>query len=98
MCLAVYPLLKYEPPVLAVTAIVCGAKLISPVADFDEHLNAGLADLVGVSVKATLECRREVQEHINLQNLVVLAAAQQQQLQKQQQQAQAQAQAAGARG
>lgn len=82
-----YPLIKYEPPVLAVTAIVCGAKLISPVADFDENLNAGLANLVGVSVEATLECRREVQEHINLQKLVVLAAAQQ--LQQLQQQAQA---------
>ena len=67
---AVYPLLKYEPPVLAVAAIVCGAKLISPVAEFDEHLNAGLAELVGVPVPATLGCRQAVQDHINLQNLV----------------------------
>jgi hypothetical protein len=36
----VYPLLQYEPSVLAVTAIVCGAKLIS--GSWDEELNRGL--------------------------------------------------------
>jgi hypothetical protein len=36
----VYPLLRYEPSMLAVVAIVCGASLVSGV--FDEELNRGL--------------------------------------------------------
>ena len=40
VCVLVYPLLQYEPSVLAVTAIVCGAKLIS--GSWDEELNRGL--------------------------------------------------------
>lgn len=39
--MAVYPLLKYDPSVLAITAIVCGAKLVSSSPEFDEYLNAG---------------------------------------------------------
>ena len=63
----VYPLLKYEPTVLAVTSIVCAAYLVSKV--FDEHLNAGLAALVGAPLERTWQCRRDVQTHVNLSQL-----------------------------
>jgi len=63
----VYPLLKYEPTVLAVTSIVCAAYLVSSV--FDEHLNAGLAALVGAPLERTWQCRRDVQTHVNLSQL-----------------------------
>ena len=63
----VYPLLKYEPTVLAVTSIVCAAYLVSSV--FDEHLNAGLAALVGAPLERTWQCRRDVQTHISLPQL-----------------------------
>ena len=70
-----FPLLKYEPSVLAVTAVVCGAHLVvkqthKDVA-MDEDLNSGLAKMCGVDVKRTLECRREVVQCINLDNLVL---------------------------
>lgn len=65
----VYPLLQYEPSVLAVTAIVCGAKLIS--GSWDEELNRGLIELVGSNVERARQCRRDVESHINLQNLVL---------------------------
>jgi len=40
MAVPVYPLLQYEPSILAATAIVCGAMLIS--GQWDEELNQGL--------------------------------------------------------
>jgi hypothetical protein len=54
----------------------------------NKHLSTqtGLAKVIGVSIERTHECRREVEAHINLSNLVVLATAQQQQQQQQQQQ------------
>lgn len=70
-----FPLLKYEPSVLAVTAVVCGAHLVvkqthKDVA-MDEDLNNGLAGLCGADVERTLQCRREVMQFINLDNLVL---------------------------
>lgn len=70
-----FPLLKYEPSVLAVTAVVCGAHLVVKQrhkhVTMDEDLNKGLAKLCGVDVQRTLECRREVVQFINLDNLVL---------------------------
>lgn len=37
---------------------------------------AGLAGVVGVPIATTHECRREVEAHINLHKLVVLATTQ----------------------
>ena len=72
---AVFPLLKYEPSVLAVTAVVCGAHLVVKQThkdvSMDEDLNNGLAELCGVEVERTLQCRREVVQFINLDNLVL---------------------------
>jgi hypothetical protein len=72
---AVFPLLKYEPSVLAVTAVVCGAHLVVKQSHkdvkMDEGLNNGLAELCGVDVARTLECRKEVVQFINLDNLVL---------------------------
>lgn len=72
---AVFPLLKYEPSVLAVTAVVCGAHLVVKQThkdvSMDEGLNNGLAELCGVEVERTLQCRREVVQFINLDNLVL---------------------------
>ena len=72
---AVFPLLKYEPPVLAVTAVVCGAHLVVKQvhkdASMDEDLNKGLAELCDVDLERTLQCRREVLQFINLDNLVL---------------------------
>ena len=54
----VFPLLKYEPSVLAVTAVVCGANLVVKQSDaeivgMDEGLNNGLAALCGIDVEQT---------------------------------------------
>ena len=71
---AVFPLLKYEPSVLAVTAVVCGVHLVVKQThkdvSMDEGLNNGLAELCEVEVERTLRCRREVVKFINLDNLV----------------------------
>ena len=37
----------------------------------DEGLNNGLAELCGVEVERTLQCRKEVVQFINLDNLVL---------------------------
>ena len=72
----VYPLLKYPPSILAVAAVVCGAHLVVKQTNakhkgMDEGLNAGLAELIGVDVAKTLECRKDVMQYINLDNLVL---------------------------
>jgi hypothetical protein len=64
----VYPLLRYEPAILAVTAIVCGAKLVT--GKIDQQLNRGLIGLIGATPDRVLQCRRDVEAYINLQNLV----------------------------
>ena len=72
----VYPLLKYPPSILAVAAVVCGAHLVVKQTNakhkgMDEGLNAGLAELIGVDVEKTLECRKDVMQYINIDNLVL---------------------------
>lgn len=68
-CPAVYPLLRFDAAILAVTAVVCGSRLITGV--MDEQMNRGLVELVGSTVKRSLECRKVTCAHINLMNLVV---------------------------
>ena len=65
----VYPLLKFDAATLAVTALVCGARLITGM--LDDELHRKLVELVGSSVKHSLQCRKVTTAHINLQNLVV---------------------------
>lgn len=69
-----YPLLGYEPSVLAVAAVVCGAHLVvkqtNRNASMDEVLNDGLAGLCGVDPNRTRQCRGEVRRLINLDKLV----------------------------
>jgi hypothetical protein len=65
----VYPLLAFDAAILAVTAVVCGAMLIT--GEMDEGMTRGLVGLIGTSVKHALACRKVTCTHINLQNLVV---------------------------
>ena len=64
-----YPLLKFDAAILAVTAVVCGSRLITGV--MDEQMNRGLVELVGSTVKRSMECRKVTCAHINLMNLVI---------------------------
>lgn len=81
----VYPLLKYPPATLAVSAVVCGAHLISgrsgagtgggngtPPETMKAHdsLDTKLSKQVGVNVKQTRACRREMLRYVNLESLV----------------------------
>lgn len=83
--LLVYPLLKYSQAILAVSAVVCGAHLISgrsgagtgggkgtPPETMRAHesLDAKLSKRLGVNVQETRACRREMLRYINLESLV----------------------------
>ena len=80
----VYPLLKYPQIILAISAVICGAHLISgrsgvgtgggkgkppPTMEAHEQLNSELSKLAGVSVRQTRACRREMLRYINLKSL-----------------------------
>mgnify|MGYP004345950501 CR=1 FL=1 len=81
----VYPLLKYPQTILAISAIVCGAHLISGRSGAGtgggkgklpesmkahEPLDLKLSKRAGVSVRETRACRREMLRYINLESLV----------------------------
>lgn len=81
----VYPLLKYPQAILAISAVVCGAHLISgrsgagtgggkgkipETMKAHESLDAKLSKQAGVSVQETRACRREMLRYINLESLV----------------------------
>eukprot|EP01052_Picozoa_sp_SAG31_P039353 SAG31_NODE_5440_length_2537_cov_2.097211_4_plen_134_part_00 len=65
----VYPLLKFSPAVRGLTAVVCGASLVS--GKLDDDLNSALAKVIGITVKRTLECRQVVCANVNLKILVM---------------------------
>jgi hypothetical protein len=65
----VYPMMKFDPLVLAVTAVACACELVAAVPLETLGILGRLSALVGADMQSTEECIRMLRKHVRLDRL-----------------------------